>query len=362
LISPTRSATVHSLFGSETVKWELGRTNVAVDFLRTNEFTTTELETIEQEMNSHIRSAFSISSMISPRETLDTLPQLRGAPKGIAAEFNELRIVTIAGYDSNPCGGTHLSNTAEIQMFKIVTQEKDRGAVRLRFLSGHRVFKTLSSTLFCEMELSRLLCIPSPEIVSTVTTLVTEKREMSKQIKTCQDELAVFYAQELVTLWSQQLQAERRSYVIQHRPGASLAFLQLAAETISQISEARALGIQAIFLSGSDTSSATASVASSSVANKKKKSKAPSAPQLPPTEFTLVIPSPDSPAGSFIFFSTSAVVDHLKGTISSLLEGKAGGRPGKLQGQATALQNIVAVDELLRQTLGATPLPTCRYS
>jgi alanyl-tRNA synthetase len=356
LSSHTGSATVHSLFGSETLKWELGRSNVAVDFSRADEFTTAELEIIEREMNSHIRSAFPISATVSPRDALDSLPQLRGAPKGVAAELNELRIITIAGYDSNPCGGTHLTSTAEIQMFKLITQEKDRGAIRLRFLSGQRVFKALSASLLTETELSRLLCIQPLEIVSTVTSLFVDKREMSKQIKALQDELAVSYAQELVSLWSQpQSQQQLKSYIIQHRPGASLPFLQLAAETISQINEARSLGIQAIFLSGSDVVSDAASTSSAS-ANKKKKSKGPAAP-LPPTEFSLVIPSAPQ-AGSFIFYSTSAIVDQLKDRISSLLEGKAGGRPGKLQGQALALQNIAGVDELLSQSLGPSDVPT----
>ena len=40
----------------------------------------------------------------------------QGGPQGAAANFEELRIVTIEGLDANPCGGTHLRSTAEIQV------------------------------------------------------------------------------------------------------------------------------------------------------------------------------------------------------------------------------------------------------
>jgi alanyl-tRNA synthetase len=340
------------------VKWELGRANVAVDFQKDSEFTATELKTIEDAMNSHIRTGRRISASVTDRDSLNSLSLLRGAPKGVAAEFDQLRIISIDGYDSNPCGGTHLATTSEIQMFKLLNQEKDRGAIRLRFLCGNRILRALGTSLLAEMELSRLLCIQTSEIVPTVTSLFAEKKELVKQVKGLQDELAGYYAQELVQLWSRQQTSTdaHRSHIIQHRPGATLAFLQLAAEVILQMSEAQSLGIQAIFLSGSEGISSSASVASSSSAassNKKKKSKGASgaaALPLPPSEFSLVIP-PSPQAGAFIFYSTASLVDQLKGDICSLLEGKAGGRPGKLQGQGQALQNIVAIDELLVRTL-----------
>lgn len=299
-------------------------------------------------MNAHIRSGRHITASVSDREALEQLPLLRGAPKGVAAEFDQLRIISIDGYDSNPCGGTHLATTAEIQMFKIIGQEKDRGAIRLRFLCGNRIFRALSSSLINEMELSRLLCIQTSEIVSTVTSLFSEKKDLGKQVKSLQDEVAMYYAQELVQLWCKQ-PVKLRNYVIQHRPGASLPFLQLTADTILHINETQGLGIQAIFLSGSEEISSAASV--SSAGNKKKKSKN-SGPAVPPSEFSLVIPAAPQ-SGSFIFYATNAaIVDQLKGEISALVEGKAGGRPGKLQGQGSSLHNIAAVDELLMKSLG----------
>jgi hypothetical protein len=351
------------------VKWELGRANVAVDFQKDSEFTTAELETIEQAMNFHIRAGQRITASVTDRDSLSSLSQLRGAPKGIAAEFDQLRIISIDGYDSNPCGGTHLATTAEIQMFKLLlSQEKERGAIRLRFLSGNRILRALGSSLLNEMDLSRLLCIQTSDIVPTVTSLFAEKKELVKQVKGMQDELAGYFAQELVHLCSRQQSSPdsidrsiSRSYIIQHRPGATLPFLQLTAEIILQMNEAQSLGIQAIYLSGSSSpegncnGSISSSASGASSSSKKKKGKGASASAtalpLPPTEFSLVIP-PAPQAGAFIFYSPAAsLVDQLKGDLCALLEGKAGGRPGKLQGQGQALQNIVAIDELLGRTL-----------
>lgn len=60
---------------------------------------------------------------------------------------NLLRVVEIDGIDVTPCGGSHLTNTAEMQLFKIVSVIKDRGSVRLVFIAGNRVMTRLTESL-----------------------------------------------------------------------------------------------------------------------------------------------------------------------------------------------------------------------
>ena len=67
-----------------------------------------------------------------------------------------LRLIEIEGVDINPCGGTHLSCTGELQVLKIVGLEKSRGQARLRFMVGGRVLAALGSALTREVALNKV--------------------------------------------------------------------------------------------------------------------------------------------------------------------------------------------------------------
>ena len=67
-----------------------------------------------------------------------------------------LRLIEIEGVDINPCGGTHLSCTSQLQMLKIVGLEKSRGQARLRFMVGGRVLAALGSALKREVALNKV--------------------------------------------------------------------------------------------------------------------------------------------------------------------------------------------------------------
>lgn len=171
-----------------------------------------------------------------------------------------------------------------------------------------------------------------------------------------QDELTHYYSYYLIQRWLN-IPNNPRQYIIQHCPGANLSFLQAVGEIILQYSTQHNLNIKAIYLSGTtenltqlipDTNSNSSG---NSGGNNKKKAAKNIASFIitePTNEFHLTIPSSSQSNGPFIFYSTN--VDQLKENISNILQGKCGGRPGKLQGQGNSLQNITTLDELLLQT------------
>ena len=67
-----------------------------------------------------------------------------------------LRLIEIEGVDINPCGGTHLSCTSELQVLKVVGLEKSRGLARLRFMVGGRVIAALGASLKREAALNKV--------------------------------------------------------------------------------------------------------------------------------------------------------------------------------------------------------------
>jgi len=79
--------------------------------------------------------------------------QLRRPPK----KTGDIRVVEVSGFDHTACGGTHPRSTGEIGTIKILRWERIRDNVRMEFICGiralqdyarkHRDLKTLSSSL-----------------------------------------------------------------------------------------------------------------------------------------------------------------------------------------------------------------------
>ena len=326
------SAVVSILFNNDTVKWELGSCTVAVDFEREGAFSGDEIRMIEDQVNSHVRASRKVFCTMVDKCDLDTTPDLRGRPKGKALEMESLRLVTIEGLDSNPCGGTHLASTAEIQLFGIVGTETNRGAARLRFVCGHRALARFSACLTREAQLCATLGVGAGDLSITVDTLYADRREASKQLKNVTDELALLLGTALLSAW--QRAAAPPPFIAFNRPNASLSFLQDVADAIMSQSEALGLGLQAVYLSGGATDMP---------GNKKGRGKQ----KLDPTAALPM--SPDMPvSGPFVLYGSNvAMVGDIKDRLYEAIQAKGGGRPGKLQGQASRLQNMQAVEKLL---------------
>ena len=67
-----------------------------------------------------------------------------------------LRLIEIAGVDVNPCGGTHVASTAELQALRVVGFERARGGTRLRVLVGGRLLSALGRVVPREAALSKV--------------------------------------------------------------------------------------------------------------------------------------------------------------------------------------------------------------
>lgn len=97
-----------------------------------------ELRDIEKQAQQLIGQALPVVvHWITPDE-IERFP-LRRPPKA----FDNLRIVEIKDFDYSACGGTHVQNTAEIGLVKIIGCEKIRGRARIKALLGERAFQYL---------------------------------------------------------------------------------------------------------------------------------------------------------------------------------------------------------------------------
>ena len=127
------SGIAHEIYDCNNVGFHMGN-EISVDFDKY--LTQDELESLETKVNDaiyknvKIRTEFPSSSEL---ETLDYRSKL---------ELTEnVRIVTIEGYDICACCAPHVMRTGEIGLVKIISSMKHRGGVRLQILCGADAFE-----------------------------------------------------------------------------------------------------------------------------------------------------------------------------------------------------------------------------
>jgi len=115
-------AALHNVLGNHAT--QAGSLNevefLRFDFTHFQAVTAEELRAIEQEVNEKIWEALAIETV---ETDIDTAKEM-----GAMALFGEkygkkVRVVTIGDYSVELCGGTHVGNTSEIGIFKIVKEE-----------------------------------------------------------------------------------------------------------------------------------------------------------------------------------------------------------------------------------------------
>ncbi len=117
---------------AETVAFHLGASYSTIDLNRTD-LGPDALAAAEAAANAVVDSALSVTAAFVPPEELARLP-LRKPPK-----VNEnIRVVQVAGYDWSACGGTHVANTAQVGLIKVVAAERRGPELRVTFLCGRR--------------------------------------------------------------------------------------------------------------------------------------------------------------------------------------------------------------------------------
>jgi len=118
--------------GAETVAFHLGAASSTIDLNRVD-LGPEDLAAAEAVANAVIDDARPVTAAFYDQTALDQVP-LRKPPK----VTGQIRVVQVAGYDWSACGGTHVANTAQIGLIKVVGTERRGPETRVTFLCGGR--------------------------------------------------------------------------------------------------------------------------------------------------------------------------------------------------------------------------------
>jgi alanyl-tRNA synthetase len=126
-----------------------------------------------------------------------TMPVGRRQGEGGVAMFGEkygadVRVIDFPGVSMELCGGTHVTNTAEIGLFKIISETGVASGVRrIEAVAGPAVLEYLNVRDAVVRDLSERFKAKPEELPDRITTLQNDLKSAQKELDALRSELAV---------------------------------------------------------------------------------------------------------------------------------------------------------------------------
>ncbi len=168
------------------------------DFSHFEAMTKDELKTVEKKVNDAILSAMPI--------VVKELPIDEAKKLGATAQFGEkygdvVRVVTMGDYSVEFCGGTHLTNTAEAGLFKLISESGvAAGTRRIEAVTGEGVLEYIrENDELIERTAVSLKTNLLSEIDKKAEALANEAKETARKLEALNAKLAGGKADDVIT-------------------------------------------------------------------------------------------------------------------------------------------------------------------
>ncbi|MFY8173739.1 alanine--tRNA ligase, partial [Planktothrix agardhii] len=167
------------------------------DFNSPKGLTSEELQQIEDQVNSWITEAH--PAVIA--EMAIEAAKAKGAIAMFGEKYSDIvRVVDYSGVSMELCGGIHVSNTAEIGLFKIISETGIASGIRrIEAVAGQSVLDYLKVRDTVVKELGDRFKAKPEELPERITNLQQELKATQKQLEAVKAELAIANSQQLLT-------------------------------------------------------------------------------------------------------------------------------------------------------------------
>ena len=158
------------------------------DFTHFSAMSEEELSKVEELVNEKIQEALSVK--------VENMPIEEARKTGAQALFGEkygdiVRVVNMGDFSIEFCGGTHVSNTGEINAFKIVSETGVAAGVRrIEALTSKGLLKYYDAVEMKLSEAEKLLKANSENFMDKLAHTLSENKELKSQVESLKSKLA----------------------------------------------------------------------------------------------------------------------------------------------------------------------------
>lgn len=175
----------------------VGPDRLRFDFSHFGQATKEELEQVERIVNEKIWASTPVETGY---HSIDEAKK-RGAMALFGEKYGDIvRVVEMGDYSLELCGGCHVSTTAEIGVFKIVSEGGiGAGTRRIEAVTGQAAYELMKEEEARLQEAAQLIKAQPKEIVTKVQSLLTEMKSLQKENESLSAKLSSNQAGDLLS-------------------------------------------------------------------------------------------------------------------------------------------------------------------
>jgi alanyl-tRNA synthetase len=177
---------------AETVGFHMGEDLSTVDLDRAP-LSPDQVQKAEQAANQVVMSASPVTARFVDDRELAALP-LRKMP----TINGPIRIVEVQDYDWSACGGTHVRNSGQVGLIKVLRIERRNDKTRIHFVCGRRALADYASKHATVQALAGYLTTSESEILSSVQRMEAEIKQERKANAVAQIQLLDYQIEDWV--------------------------------------------------------------------------------------------------------------------------------------------------------------------
>lgn len=158
------------------------------DFSHFDAMSKEEIEEVEKIVNEKIFEGLPVETKLT---NLNEAKEMGAIGLFEDKYHEEVRVLSMGDYSRELCGGTHVSNTSEISMFKILSESGiSNGIRRIEAITGPAVLKYLNELKDEQEEIARELKSNKEEILQKIKLNIKSLKEANKEIEKLEHDMA----------------------------------------------------------------------------------------------------------------------------------------------------------------------------
>lgn len=173
----------------------VGPDRLRFDFTHSEALKPEEIAKVEELVNAAVAKSMPVSA--------DQMTKDEATKKGAMALFGEkygdrVRVLTMGDFSCELCGGTHVKNTNEIGLFKIIVETSlASGVRRIEAITSTNAIDYLLNRSKILAEVEKNFAVKEERVLDKISALFADVKDKNKQIETLNDKLQNFESQNL---------------------------------------------------------------------------------------------------------------------------------------------------------------------